>query len=1000
MAAEGLDYSLADPELKLVRLDTSATDSFLAVRADTTGRLFVGGREELFVYEPDDKGGYKPRRSLYKFPNHTWVYDIAVRGNDLYVMTVSALYLIPDAVTKREALKPRRLVWGVPTGNVHQCFHCLAWGPEGDLYFSMGDPVTQYGDFSRADHWMHWTFCSQPDGTRTPYTGVGGVFRCRPDGSNFQVVAGGTRNSVGLAFDRSWNLFTNDNDHESIPSEYVPGRLLHVTPHAYFSWPRGWLVSKTPDRADLLETMTDGLGRFVPVGQAYYNDMFLPAKYRDNLLVARWGRRGVTRYPLEHRGASFTTEERSLLVGQKDARPVGVAVGRGGRIFVTIAYMPHNDMSPTYPSDLVMITQADDKDTHPFEPYDAMTAKPEKLFAELAHADWSRREAAHVEILRRGGDLLTEATKRLQDAKEDAAETPHLIWLNAAAKAGRELLKRDFKDPALRLQVCRAVGEGTGVTALGQRKTLIKYLADANAQVRLAALAGLFRVDGDLPEEVLALARDKDTYLRQAATLLLAEKTPLDRLGQVMEEKDAATRLAGVLAAGFRLTLPVATKALPDQLPLAKLPTPEGYVIQFADAKIDLREYGRIGNFTVAEHWKAGKHSNEQEKLFGLLQKRLSDDDEAVRLQAAHFLFLLNDPRAEPAIAKLRKETAERQLATAPLKGITKAWVVGPFPDGKKNLDTPHPPEQGAIDLSATYVVDSAKLAWKEATADRLFRFAKLLEKRESSSCYAYFRLESATREKVLLLVGSGDGVKAWHNGKEVWANDIERAALPFQDTVLLELQPGSNDLLVRVHSGNGEGGLYLHYRAEGHVVARLPEKLNVATLAERLKNGAGGEEKDIPKEFVDVDWTKAAAQGNATKGRQLFGALSCAKCHAVTADATTTGGPSLGEARKRFTVPYLVESILLPSKQVSPVFRASFVELKRGTSLTGLIVAETNDKIEVLLPDATRKTIAKSDIEERKLLEKSPMPAGIVKTPEELRDLLAYLLSENPMPP
>src|SRR6516162_9604813 len=108
MAAEGLDYSLADPELKLVRLDTSATDSFLAVRADTTGRLFVGGREELFVYEPDDKGGYKPRRSLYKFPNHTWVYDIAVRGNDLYVMTVSALYLIPDAVTKREALKPRR----------------------------------------------------------------------------------------------------------------------------------------------------------------------------------------------------------------------------------------------------------------------------------------------------------------------------------------------------------------------------------------------------------------------------------------------------------------------------------------------------------------------------------------------------------------------------------------------------------------------------------------------------------------------------------------------------------------------------------------------------------------------------------------------------------------------------------------------------------------------------------------------------------------------------
>src|SRR5262249_38871001 len=153
------------------------------------------------------------------------------------------------------------------------------------------------------------------DGTRTPYTGVGGVCRCHPDGSGFQVVARGTRNSVGLAFDREWDLFTNDNDHESIPAAYVPGRLLHVTPHAYFSWPRGWMPLKTPDRADLLETMFDGLGRAVPVGQAYYGETFLPAKYRDNLLLARWGIRALTRYPLERRGASFKTTEHVVLTG-------------------------------------------------------------------------------------------------------------------------------------------------------------------------------------------------------------------------------------------------------------------------------------------------------------------------------------------------------------------------------------------------------------------------------------------------------------------------------------------------------------------------------------------------------------------------------------------------------------------------------------------------------------------------------------------------------------
>jgi glucose/arabinose dehydrogenase len=49
-----------------------------------------------------------------------------------------------------------------------------------------------------------------------PYTGVGGVFRVRPDGSNFRVVAGGLRGCFGLCFDPGWELFTNDNDHESL----------------------------------------------------------------------------------------------------------------------------------------------------------------------------------------------------------------------------------------------------------------------------------------------------------------------------------------------------------------------------------------------------------------------------------------------------------------------------------------------------------------------------------------------------------------------------------------------------------------------------------------------------------------------------------------------------------------------------------------------------------------------------------------------------------------
>ena len=71
LAADTLDYAPVDSDIAVVRLDTAPSESFLAVRADSTGRLFVGGREALFVYDLDAQGGYLPRREILRMPNHT-----------------------------------------------------------------------------------------------------------------------------------------------------------------------------------------------------------------------------------------------------------------------------------------------------------------------------------------------------------------------------------------------------------------------------------------------------------------------------------------------------------------------------------------------------------------------------------------------------------------------------------------------------------------------------------------------------------------------------------------------------------------------------------------------------------------------------------------------------------------------------------------------------------------------------------------------------------------
>ena len=118
---------------------------------------------------------------------------------------------------------------------------------------------------------------------------------------------------------------------------------------------------------------------------------------------------------------------------------------------------------------------------------------------------------------------------------------------------------------------------------------------------------------------------------------------------------------------------------------------------------------------------------------------------------------------------------------------------------------------------------------------------------------------------------------------------------------------------------------------------ATLPERLGNATLAERLKS-AGTGSATIGPEFFAVDWSDAARSGNVERGRKLFSAdgIGCAKCHALRADAPAGGGPSLADAARRFTPAHLVESILLPSKQISPLFRATQILTVDGRTLIG----------------------------------------------------------------
>lgn len=358
MPPPGVHLKPVDAKLKATLIDRSPSDVYLGVKVDEAGTVFVGGREAVFVFEKKKDGGFAPRRELLRFPPDSIIMGLEFRNDDLYVLTDNALYLVPQGRVARTGLKPQRILWGLPL-DLHVSFHCLAWGPDGYLYLTHGDPLLQYGDWNRPDHWGHWTlYCGVDNRQRRPYTGQGAVLCMKPDGTDVRVVARGLRGPVGLAFDNDGNLFTNDNDHESRADQYAPSRLLHVQWGVDFGWPRGWMASKSPDRFDLIEPVCD-LGRGAPCDLTYYDRELLNDVCGDRLLMCRWDSYRVTAYRPEPKGMSFTAAEETIAVGDENCRPVGIASDREGRLYVTALYMTGNQAAPDCVSDLIVLDRAE-----------------------------------------------------------------------------------------------------------------------------------------------------------------------------------------------------------------------------------------------------------------------------------------------------------------------------------------------------------------------------------------------------------------------------------------------------------------------------------------------------------------------------------------------------------------------------------------------------------------------------------------------------------------
>jgi quinoprotein glucose dehydrogenase len=162
-----------------------------------------------------------------------------------------------------------------------------------------------------------------------------------------------------------------------------------------------------------------------------------------------------------------------------------------------------------------------------------------------------------------------------------------------------------------------------------------------------------------------------------------------------------------------------------------------------------------------------------------------------------------------------------------------------------------------------------------------------------------------------------------------------------------------------------------------------------------RIKRRLSGYEEARPKDDELAKWRETLQGGDAARGRNVFlnhAAASCQKCHKLDGVGGEVGPPVNGIAGKQKR-DYLLESLVLPTKQIAKGYDSVLLTLANGKPVAGVLKSEDNKSIKVMTAEGQLLTIKKEDIDERRT-GKSAMPDDLAQklTKREIRDLIEFM--------
>jgi putative membrane-bound dehydrogenase-like protein len=481
--------------------------------------------------------------------------------------------------------------------------------------------------------------------------------------------------------------------------------------------------------------------------------------------------------------------------------------------------------------------------------------------------------------------------------------------------------------------------------AIGVRKVqtgtalLLRKATSANAEVRARTAEALAEVGApEARPAVEKLLNDPDARVRAAAALSagkLALSSATDRLLELARDPAAEVRAAALTALrqlGERRALPHAISALSGR--------------DTAPAALDF--IARLGGPEQVGVVTEVAQREPSVDLLAAVAKVLTD-------------WLRRDNLTPAELAQLRQGSAKLHGSS----GTLLAWHVrGPnSPDDAAKLvhQLTTSETSGAIELP---------FAWPTTLSTGTETRVHLgSTKRTTAVWLAFTELDFPESAQVEFLTASMGLETIWLNDKIVFERKKAGVNGASPDRFEATLVKGTNRILVRLNESRERAEFQLRFRRKSAVPQR--ERFAAAALAR---------------------------SGNAARGREVFlnaQKSQCTKCHRV-GDVGERYGPELTGLGSRFSKVYIIESILEPSRAISPSFEGTILDLKDGRRLTGLKVEEDDAKLVIVDAQAKKLVVSKADIEGRGKSTVSPMPEGLEKAlaEDEFVDLVSFLVS------